>query len=266
MNTIKKFLSVFALLLALPLVCGASGQLSAASVVDSLWNAANTLYVNGDYKGAAAIYEDIEEQGLVSDELFYNMGNAYFKDDRLGESIVAYRKAQLLNPSDADIEYNLAVANSYVKDRLNVLPEFFLTRWVRSVANIFSGRVWAILSLFFLMVGVAAMLLFLLARGVKYRKAGMTATVVTLLLFIASLCFMGSAVSKINRGADAVIISESASVKSSPDRASIDLFILHEGTVVEVATDFGEWNEIVLSDGSKGWIRSEQIKRVAFQR
>ncbi|MBR2060334.1 MAG: tetratricopeptide repeat protein [Tidjanibacter sp.] len=261
MNTINRFLFAVVLFVCSPVL---SASLSAAPAADSLWNAANTLYVNGDYKGAAALYEDIVEQGLVSPELFYNMGNAYFKDDRLGESIVAYRKAQLLNPSDADVAYNLGVANSYVKDRLNVLPEFFLTRWVRAVAGVFSGRVWAVLSLLFLLLTAAGVLLFLLARAVSRRKLGMSVAIVSAVLFVASLCFMGSAVSKINSGSEAVIISESASVKSSPDRASIDLFILHEGTVVEVATDFGEWNEIVLSDGSKGWIRSEQIKRVAF--
>ena len=242
-------------------------SLSAAPAInaDSLWDAANTLYVNGDYKGAVALYEDIEEAGLVSYDLFYNLGNAYFKDDQLGEAIVADRKAQLLNPSDADVEYNLAVANSYTKDRLNVVPVFFLTRWVRAVADLFSGKVWATLSLIFLVLAAAGLLLFLLAHALPRRKWGLGVAVVSALMFVVSLCFMSSAVAKINKGAEAVIVAESASVKSSPDRASIDLFILHEGTVVEVVTDFGDWNEILLSDGSKGWIRGEQIKRVTFR-
>ncbi len=232
--------------------------------VDSLWEQANTLYINGDYKGAIDLYEQIEAMDLVSAELFYNLGNARFKDDRLGEAIVALRKAELLAPSDPDVEYNLAVANSYVKDRLNVMPEFFLNRWMRALRGLFTAKGWAVLSLVFLALTSLFVVIFLLSRSLARRKIGFALGVLSLLMFILSIGMSISASAALKHGGEAVIISESASVKSSPDRAGIDLFILHEGTSVEVVTEFGDWREILLSDGSKGWIRSEQIECVSF--
>ncbi len=234
------------------------------SQVDSLWEQANALYVNGDYKGAIDLYEQIEEMDLVSAELFYNLGNARFKDDRLGEAIVALRKAELLAPADADVEYNLAVANSYVKDRLNVMPEFFLNRWMRGVRGFFTAKSWAVLSLIFLALAALFVLIFLLSRSLARRKMGFGLGCLSVVLFIFSVVMSISSSAALKQGGEAVIIAESASVKSSPDRAGIDLFILHEGTAVEVVTEFGDWNEIVLSDGSKGWIRGDQIERVTF--
>ena len=137
---------------------------------EKVWERANTLYINGDYVGAAAFYEAIVDKGYISGRLFYNLGNAYFKAGELGRAVLNYNRAQKLMPYDKDVTYNLAVANGYVKDKIDTVPEFFLSRWIKAWRSSLDSNTWAARSLVLLAVALAGVLVFLLEERSGWRK------------------------------------------------------------------------------------------------
>lgn len=226
---------------------------------ESLWERGNTLYTAGDYNGALVVYDSIQKQGLVSAKLFYNMGNANFKSGKIGEAILYYNKAQKLAPADGDVAYNLAYANSFVKDKINLVPEFFLKTWLGKVGDLMSSDAWAVGLLVALAVALAAGLVYALGARRRVRKGGFVVCLVAGVLTLAMVCFAAAERRQILDCSEAVVVSSAAAVKSSPDRTSKDIFILHEGTKVKVLDTYGAWNEIRIADGNEGWISSSAI-------
>lgn len=226
---------------------------------DELWEQANQAYTSGDYLGAIQLYDSISRQGYASAKLYYNLGNAYFKDNRIGSAILYYNKAQRLDPGNEDIRHNLTIANTYVRDRIDTVPEFFLKTWAKQLMYGFSSDTWAVLSLVFFGVALGLVLLYLLGNRMSHRKAGFYGAIVFLLLSVGSLVFASIQRRKILHPDEAIIMITAAPVKSEPNNASRDVFVLHEGTKVRIADEMGEWREIVVSDGNRGWIEYQSI-------
>lgn len=230
--------------------------------LDRLWNSANTAYANKRFAEAAATYDSIFMMGYASHKLYYNMGNAYFEDGKIGRSILFYNRALLLKPSHEDTKFNLALANTYVRDKIDALPEFFLTRWVRGLRTSLGTNGWAAFSLLFLALALASALVYLLAGKISRRKKGFYIGIVSVVLFVVSLGFSLVERHEILHSGEAVVMSSAAPVKSSPDQSSNDLFILHEGTKVNVVSTLGEWREIEIADGNKGWVAAGLIENI----
>lgn len=239
-----------------PCVCGQSAS--------SQWEKANTLYINGDYTGAAEVYETIVSEGYISSRLFYNLGNAYFKAGNLGRSILNYNKSQLLAPYDKDTEYNLAVANGYVKDRIDTVPEFFLTKWLRSWRASLDSNGWAVVSLVMLALALAGVLLFLLSDRRAWRKAGFFVGLAFLTLCVFAAVFAGLEKREFRNASQAVVMVQSVAVKSSPEKSGSDIFILHEGTKAQVVSSYGGWTEIMIADGNKGWLPDDAVELIMY--
>ena len=230
--------------------------------LDRLWDEANTAYINADYQAAIATYDSILATGNVSYKVYYNLGNAYFKEGKIGPSILNYNPALRLAPSDADIDYNLRVANSYVKDKIEHVPEFFLATWFRSLRMSLSSNAWASVSLVLLAALLGCVLLYLLSTKLALRKTGFYSAIVLLLLFIFSVVSASIGRRELTCAEEAIVMNSAAPVKSSPDNGSKDLFVLHEGTKVSVLNSLEEWREIAIADGNKGWIRSSAIELI----
>lgn len=246
---------------ALPETVPATEILPAAEVSnDTFWTEANTAYVNGDFATAIDRYRTIAERGYVSPALHYNLANALFKQGRLGESILHYHRALQLSPGDEDIRYNLAIAEERTKDSIEQVPEFFVTTWLRALRRTMSGNGWTALSLVALAAAAVAVLFYLLASRLWMRKAGFYATVVLAVLFVAATRFALLERREAIDRRGAVVMSSSASVKSSPDGKATDLFVLHEGTTVRITHTLGDWCEVLIADGKKGWIERSRIE------
>ena len=237
-----------------------TAETAATEDAASLWEAANAAYVNGAYKRAAEGYEAILARGQHSAKLYYNLANAYFKAGRTGQAILNYHRALRLAPGSDDIHYNLEVARENTKDNIESLPEFFLTTWMRAVRNTMSSTAWSILSLAALAAMLALAMMYLLASRLGARKTGFYGMVAALVLFVAATWFAAAGRREMVERNDAVVMSSSVSVKSSPDNSATDLFVLHEGTTVRVISRLDEWCEIVIADGKKGWVRNRQIE------
>lgn len=225
-----------------------------------LWERGNHLYSAGDWNGAVATYDSIVNAGWESADLYYNLAGAHFKAGKKGEAILNYYRAQRLAPGDKDIAYNLAYAQSFVKDKIEAVPEFALRRWMGSAERVMSADAWGVCSLVCLGVMLVAVGFYLLAQRRKIRKTGFVVAAVSLVAMVLSLAFGGEARRRLTSEDEAVVLSTAAVVKASPEKTGKDLFILHEGTKVELLDVFGEWSEIRIADGNEGWIRSTAIE------
>lgn len=225
-----------------------------------LWDKANTAYINSDFHTAIDVYNQILARGLGSAKLYYNLGNACFKDERLGEAILNYNRALRLAPGNDDIRYNLGVAEAMTKDNIEAIPEFFLASWLRAVRHVMGCTSWSILSLVALLAALGLFLLYLLAQRLPLRKAGFYGTLVAFLLFVVTTWFAAGERHEILDDTQAVVMTASTAVKSSPDKSSTDLFVLHEGTKVTVTDRLDDWCEVVIADGKKGWLERSKIE------
>lgn len=229
---------------------------------DQLWDRANTAYINAAYPAAIETYNRILDRGVSSAKLYYNLGNAYFKDDRLGPAILSYKRALRLSPGDEDIRYNLEVAQARTKDNIEAIPEFFATTWVRSLRHTMGCTAWSVVSLAALVVLFACFLLYLLSPRLGLRKAGFYGTLAAFVLCAVTTWFAAAERREMLDRNDAVVMATSTSVKSSPDKSSTDLFVLHEGTEVTVTERLDDWCEVVIADGKKGWLECKKIETI----
>ncbi len=241
----------------------AAGATDAAAVTpEQLWDLANTAYIHNDFRTAIDRYRAIEAQGLRSAKLCYNLANALFMQERLGEAIRWYRRALRLAPGDEDIRYNLAVAEARTKDTIERIPEFAWTTWVRALRRTMNATAWTVLSLVALAATGVLVLVYLLARRLSLRKAGFYGLLAAAGLFVVTTLFAaGQRREQLNRD-EAVVMATSAAVKSSPDRAATDLFVLHEGMTLRITNRLDDWSEVTIADGKKGWTERRNIEEI----
>ena len=145
-------------------------QAPGEQTAEQLWDKANTAYINGDFHAAADAYEELLSRGVSSMKLYYNLGNAYFKDDRIGKAILYYNRALRLAPGNDDIRYNLSVAEARTKDNIEDIPEFFFVTWMRDIRHTMGCTAWSLLSLALLACMLGLFLVYLLAQRISLRK------------------------------------------------------------------------------------------------
>ena len=231
----------------------------ARASLDSLWNAGVTAYADGRWDEAREAWQSIETSGVESARLYGNIGNAWFKSGEIARAILYYEKALKLDPSFPDARYNLDFARTFVQDKIESVPEFFLASWLRRVSRSLSSNAWAGLFFLFLTLTLAALLLFLLGRTTRLRKTGFYLAILFFLLSAGALSFAAGQRSAYRRADEAIILRPVVTVRSSPgSEGAKDLFILHEGTKVRILDRVGAWENISLADGRQGWISASE--------
>lgn len=233
-----------------------------AQEVDVTIEKGNKLFADGKFQESAEAYENILESGYESAELYYNIGNAYYKQNVISRAILNYEKALLLAPNDEDIKYNLELCNRLVVDKIEVLPVFFLTQWMRNLRNIFTSDLWAIISIVSFGITLLFISFYLYSSGVGFKKLSFWIGFVMLILSFISFLFSHKQKQQVVNSNTAIVMSPSVTVKSSPDASGTDLFVIHEGTKVEIDDQVSDWKEIKLSDGSKGWLKKDDIEKI----
>ncbi len=250
--------ALLALLLLLPVhPAGAQQQ----AYPDSLWHAGVAAYSDGDWAGAASAWSAIRSLGVESPELYYNLGNACFKQDDIAHAILNYERALKLDPSYSDARFNLEFARELVQDKIEAVPEFFLEQWGRKACWLLPSDVWAVLFLLLLAATLGCVLLFLLGGRSGLRKTGFICGIVALVLSLLCLDFAFWQRTDYRKADGAVITRPVTTVQSSPGRDTAkDLFVLHEGTKVKLLDEVGSWRNIELADGRQGWLPSEDLE------
>ena len=245
------------LLLLLP----ASALRAQESYPDSLWNAGVAAYSDGRWEDAVQAWQGIESLGVESADLYYNLGNAWFKTADYAQAILCYERALKLDPSSADIKHNLRYAQEFIQDNIESVPEFFLKSWFRSLSGALPRDVWAVLALVLLAAALALALLFALGGTPGRRKAGFFGGIAVLALCALCCGFARIQYNQYIDASEAIVTRAVTSVKSSPDgTSSKDLFILHAGSKVRILDSVGEWKNIELADGRQGWLPEADIE------
>ena len=222
--------------------------------------AADSAYVNGNYQEAIKGYESLLKQG-ASAELYFNLGNAYYRTENITRAVLNYERALLLSPGDGDIRFNLQIARSKTIDKIVPESEMFFVTWYRSLVNMMSVDGWGRMALISLAIVIVLFLVYLFSARVWVQKLGFFGGIVLLLLFVLSHFFAWQQRQQLLYRQGAIVVTPSVAVKSSPAQNGTDLFILHEGTKVVIAdSSMKNWREIRLADGKKGWIESKKIE------
>ena len=224
---------------------------------------ADALYAKEDYKGAATIYENILQQKGVSKDVYYNLGNCYYKLEDVARSILNYERALLLDPSDGATKSNLALARGRTTDKVTPPSEMFFVTWWRVITNVMSINNWLVLAFVAFVLMLTGILVYAFLSDVRYRKLGFYGALICFFITIlANLCALSQHLTIVNRNY-AIIMSPVVTVKSSPSDSSTDLFIIHEGSKVELLDQtMSEWCEVKLEEGKEGWIPVETMEQI----
>lgn len=223
---------------------------------------AGKAYNAGDFIAAAKLYQSVADAGYESDELYYNLGNAYFKQQDYPHAILCYERAKKLNPSGEDIDYNLNVANTRISDKIEPIPEMFYKRWYKAVVLLFSVDTWAVLSVVIMFIGMAGFTLYLVSTILFLRKTGFWAGIFLVGISLTCLLFSFSSDRYLYSATEGIIFTPTLTVKSSPDENSTDLFVVHEGTKVTIMDNINGWYEIKIANGSVGWLPNNSVVKI----
>ncbi|MGL5958662.1 MAG: tetratricopeptide repeat protein [Phocaeicola sp.] len=223
--------------------------------------AGDNAFVQNDFKGAIAIYEQILETQGVSAEIYYNLGNSYYKDNEIAKAVLNYERAHLLDPSDKDILFNLELARAKTVDKVTPQPELFLVTWYNAITNSLSEKSWSILGITLFLSFIASLSIYLFGRSRTIRKIAFIGASLSLPICLLANLFAYHQKGELLNQKSAIIMEPSVTVRSTPNGSGTELFILHEGRKVTIKDNsMKAWKEIELEDGNAGWIATETLE------
>jgi tetratricopeptide (TPR) repeat protein len=228
---------------------------------EDLYAKANYVYKAGNFDSAKVLYSEIIQNGMVSSELFFNLGNTFFKKGNIPEAILYFERALRIAPNDEDIQYNLNIANTYITDKITPLESIFFKEWWDSITYAFSVSTWAVLFILLLAIASALITLYSISSHRKMKQLGLIGGAIVFGISLIVLLITNSAFHRLNKD-QAIVFSPTVNVKSEPSINSTDQFVIHEGLKVEIIDSEGDWTRIRLSDGNSGWLQSQSIERI----
>lgn len=242
---------------------GLHAEFSAARQESNVTKAeGDSAYMRNDYAAAIQIYENLLKKGEAA-EVYYNLGNSYYKSDDIAKAILNYERALLLQPGNADIRANLEIARSKTVDKVTPVPEIFFVSWFKSLINTLSTDAWAKWGITFFILLLVSCALFFFSKQVLMKKIGFSAGIVCFVLVVLSNVFAAQQKSALTNRNEAIVLIPSVTVRSTPSESGVSLFILHEGRKVEIKDNsMREWKEIRLEDGKVGWLPASSIENI----
>ena len=224
--------------------------------VSGLWQKAEEAFAAGQWQNALNFYQMIEGEALQSADLYYNIGNTYFKLDDKAHAILYYERALKLDPSHDDALHNLEIARQLTLDKIDSVPEFILVSWFRQLRQRCSADSWAWITLGLLLVTGGLLTLYRNGASLALRRISFILACVSFLLAVFTFIFSLQQKRAVTRQDSAVVTSPVCSVKSSPADGGTTVFVLHEGTKVRLLDNVGDWAKISIADGRQGWAPS----------
>lgn len=249
----KKLVLAFALFISL---------VSFSQTPEALFAKANSLYKNGSYTKAIELYLSIEKSGLHSDDLYFNLGNSYYKLNKVAPSIYYYEKALKLNPAHVDAISNLAFAKRMTIDVIEELPKTFLQRFSENVIQKLPFDTWAIFAVIASFLAALFFLVYYFSSSSKGKLFFFNASILGVFVLIICAFFAFKNYNTIKNTKTAIIFFERVTVKNAPTNSSEAVFELHEGTKVQILDKLDNWIKIKLADGKIGWIKASNLKEI----
>lgn len=221
-----------------------------------------TAYGDTNYPKAIEAFTKALEEGEVTAEKYYNLGCAYYKNGDIPLAILNFHRAYRINPADGDTRFNLALASSQIVDDMEATPKLFLNRWLDGMSHWFSLPVWRGLGLFFFVVALAGLFSYFRGRSRKMRQVGFYTSIVTLLITVLSNVLAYRSYTFTHEDKEAILLSSVVTVKSSPDASSKDIVVVHGGLKVETQQTLSGYTEVVLPDGTVGWVSNDSFELI----
>lgn len=240
-------------------IVNATSKLGSRNIVISK-SLADSAYIRNDFTTAIQIYEMILRTGESAD-IYYNLGNSYYKVGDIAKAILNYERALILKPANEDIRSNLEIARGKTVDKVTDVPELFFITWLKSITNSMGIQSWAIIAICFFLLFIVSIYFFFFSTKIVARK-----TFFSLALFFLVFCVIANISAAFQRRVrlnrmNAIIISPSVTIRSTPNDNGTSLFILHEGRKVFIKDDsMKDWKEIQLEDGNVGWVKKNDLE------
>ncbi len=226
---------------------------NAGSVLQTI-DSANNAYSKKEYPLAVALYSKVLARGTEAPEIYFNLGNAWFKSKNVPMAILNYERAKRLKPEDEATESNLKIANAQIVDKVEEGPVHFISGWKSRFLHVFSEKTWSIICIAAFVTCLFFLLIYFVGRQVWARQISFVLSGL-LLVFSVFAYYTASARYSISQTHEAgIVISPNVSAKGSPDEKGTDLFILHEGTKIFLIQNNTGWSEVKLANGNTGWL------------
>lgn len=231
---------------------------------ENLIEQANKAYQAGDFEKSIELFEiELKNQKaleLESPQLYYNLGNAYFRAGEKAKALLNYERALLIDPGDSDTRHNLEYVKTQIEDKIVEVDTFFIQSWFESIQNQLNSNSWAVVSICLFILFIITLTLYFFGRILSLRKTAFYIAIISFSLLILTNIFSNNQKKKITNRNTAIIMVGAVSVVSSPDINSKELFILHAGTKVKINKEDRNWVEIEVGNGSVGWIDRDKLE------
>lgn len=244
------------LLIFLLVIINFSGQ----AQNDALFSNATDAYNASDYNTAIENYLTIIETGQHSSELYFNLGNSYYKLNQIAPSIYYYEKALLLKPNDAEIINNLGYAQNMTLDAIELMPETGLSKIYNDITSQLSFDQWGYAAVIFVILFVLLYIAFYYLENATQKRIAFITSLLSLILAVVSVVFAFLQYSDFQADKPAIVFDNEIKVTSEPNKNSQTVFTLHEGTKLNVLEELKGYKKIRIVDGQTGWLTSESIK------
>ena len=227
---------------------------------EELFEQGNQVYDLGEYDSAISIYSQVVNANFQSPLLYYNLGNAYFKSNQLAPAIYYYEMALKMDPSNADIQFNLEMANSQIADRIQKKPTPILTQAYLGISTLLSPNSWGYATLILFVLALTLLTLYLLSGNSSVKQLSFFAAIGLFGSFALAFGIGQMVKSDWTKQDKGIVFTSTLNVKAEPKLAAADLFVIHEGTKVDVLEQADNWIRIALPDGNEGWVQTVDVK------
>jgi tetratricopeptide (TPR) repeat protein len=226
------------------------------------FDSANASYAKGNYDKAIQLYEKILSGDKVSAEVYFNLGNAYYKSGKIGMAILNYERAKKIHPEDDDILTNLKFAEQKTEDKIDAAPEFFLSQWKGWLSSSLSERSWSWACIISMIISAFLLALYVTSASTFIKKLGFYLGITCLLAGVAIFFIARQSYTSQTELSEGVITSAAVTVNGSPAENGTKLFMLHEGTRVKIMDENAGWTEIQIANGNSGWVKGDLLSKI----
>ena len=237
-------------------------SLHAQTSVEKLFEEGNNSYNEGDYKKAVALYQETLMLDQHSAALYFNLGNAFYRLNKVAESIYYFEKAKQLLPNDEDILVNSSFAQNMTIDAIEILPESQLEQFKNRIFNSFIFSTWTIITIVLIWLFALLFLFYIFSKSTRFKRTFFLSSLIILVFFIVSFVISFSLDQKEKQTDYAILFSNRIDVWSEPNQLGELLFSLHEGTKFQIIDDLAEWQKIRIANGSEGWVKNAYLRKL----
>ena len=225
-----------------------------------LLSMAAAAYDSAQYQRSIGAYEQIATQYGVNPELFYNLGNAYYKQKNYPKAILNYERCLLYDPSNVDARENVELARLQCVDKIEAIEPMFFVTWSNGIRDSFSCDTWGTLAIIFFLLFIAGCGTYFFSHRTSRRKLGFYGALLAIIISLVCIHYAGAQRDHIQQRDYAIVMTPSVIVRASPAESGTQLFTIHEGLKVRIRSTLSGWSEIELTDGQVGWMPSDGLE------